>query len=325
MKSLIPLLLSALTLAAALIAPAGAQAPEYTAAQLADILGRAEGAMARGDFQAALDLMLPVDAAMRRRGDDPGYRWNLATALAETGRPAQAAESYELFIALDVPERHREVARKRLAALDAEHLGRLELTCRPEGAIARLDAHATDPRPCPTTYPRLPAGAYRVTIRAASGLEANETIEIRPGRTSNLIVTVPPVLEIRSPLRGTQVQIEGRRVGDAGPGAPLVISTLTPGYHRVRATHPEDATTWEARRWVGAGERRVIEVPFNGRDSAAITRREDAIAVDDDDDTLLWVGVGVAAAVGVGVGAWLLLASDDAPARPDQVRFSGEL
>lgn len=286
-------------------------------------LKRAEAHIRNKDCEAALREMAPHDAALRARGDLRPFRWNFAWCLEQTGRYAEAAESYEQFIALDGPDRERALARRRLATLETEKLGRLELSCRPDDATARLDAHATDPRPCPASYPRLPAGTHTVTLRAPSGLETTQPVDVPPGRTTTTVITVPAEVTLHSLAAGVRVQLDGRTVGDVGPDAPLTLRDVQPGRRHLRATHPKTGEVWESRRWIDGGEQRLIEIPLRAPDDETVTAPP-AASTDDGTSPWLWVGIGTAAAVGIGVGAWLLLADDEAAA-PRQASLIGEV
>lgn len=305
----------------ALLAPTIATSADLPEIQRA--LKRAEAHIRARDCEAALREMTPHDAALRARGDLRPFRWNFSWCLEQTGRYAEAADSYEQFIALDGPERERALARGRLAALEAEKLGRLELSCRPGDATARLAAHATDPRPCPASYPRLPAGTHTVILRAPSGLEVSQPVDIPPGQTTTTVISVPAELELHSLVAGVRVQLDGRSVGDAGPDAPLTLRGVSPGRRHLRATHPLTGEVWESRRWIDGGEQRLIEIPLRAPEDEWVTAPP-VTATDEGASPWLWVGIGTAAAVGIGVGAWLLWGSDEATGPRDPVLL-GEL
>lgn len=277
-----------------------------TTAEIQQRLDRAVTHIRAGDCAAALDEMRPIDAAVRERGDLVAFRWNSAYCLDQTEQHAAAAAAYSQLLTLDPPAKLRARATRRVAALEEQHLARLEVTCEPEGSTVQLGE--ADPLPCPATWRWVDAGRHQLVVRSPAGLEQTHRLELTAGTASTPTVTVRPVLEIHSRAPGVRVQVDARHRGDAGPDTPLVLFTLPTGRHAIRATHPATGEVFEQTRWLRAGERTVVELPFEGIGGSP--RVAAAATAPDDDDTWLWVGIGTAAAVGLGVGAYFLLSGD---------------
>jgi tetratricopeptide (TPR) repeat protein len=171
--------LLALAVAAA-AAPALAQSAKEEAARL---FSEGNALYDNGDFAGALKKF---EAARARY---PSYKidLNIATALVELGRPAEAAETYEVFLQRGSAQAPTDIlvsARGKLDELKAR-LGRVTVSSPVSGATIKVDGKAagTTPRDRPIY---LQPGAHRLEACKAGHACAAESVTVAAGEQREL-------------------------------------------------------------------------------------------------------------------------------------------
>jgi len=161
-------------------APALAQSAKEEAARL---FSEGNALYDNGDFAGALKKF---EAARARY---PSYKidLNIATALVELGRPAEAAETYEVFLQRGSAQAPTDIlvsARGKLDELKAR-LGRVTVSCPVAGATIKVDGKAagTTPRDRPVY---LQPGEHRLEACKEGHACAAESVTVAAGEQREL-------------------------------------------------------------------------------------------------------------------------------------------
>jgi hypothetical protein len=135
-----------------------------------------------GDYAGALDRFTAAYAQY----PSPKLWLNIGQAQRDLGRPLQALEAFERFVAEagnarpeDLVEAHRAVAE-----LQAQ-LGRVVVDCKPSGADVIVDGRAIGRMPLARPLWVTP-GAHEVTVKRRNYFPATFTVEVTPGEARRL-------------------------------------------------------------------------------------------------------------------------------------------
>ncbi|MCB9534677.1 MAG: tetratricopeptide repeat protein [Myxococcales bacterium] len=285
----------------------GGGLPAARAADPTQTVVRTKGAQAAaafkaGDFAEALTLYQAVEPLMAtmegREAELATLRFNIARCYDELKRPVEAVAAYRR--ALEGLEDAALVARieARVATLEAESLGIIEVRCAAPGAVVTLIGQGP-PGDCGDRFERLAPGPYTVEGRGPSGRLDQRVVRVGPGEVVTVRlelaapVETPPPAPPAAPDRTLAIALT------AGAGA-LLVGGVT--FNLLARGAVEDGDAAYARY------RRATD------DVAAAAARQDAADADDRagrDAAISYALFGTGAALAAGaVWAWL---DDDAP------------
>lgn len=291
----------------ALLLCLGGALPTARAADPTQTVVRSKGAQAAaafkaGDFEQALILYQAVEPLMAtmqgREAELATLRFNIARCYDELKRPVEAVAAYRR--ALEGLEDAALAARieARVATLEAQSLGTVEVRCDAPGAVVTLLGHGP-PGDCGDRFERLAPGPYTVEGRGVTGRLDQRVVRVGPGDVVTVRLDLaapvepPPPPPPPAPDRTLAIALT------AGAGA-LLVGGVT--FNLLARGAVEEGDTAYARY-----RRATDEV-------TAAAARQDAMDADDRagrDAVISYAlfGAGVALAGGA-VWAWL---DDDAP------------
>jgi hypothetical protein len=210
----------AATLASAAVAPAWADETAENREQAWRLRDAGAGAMAQGDFAAALELFHQAF----RLYPSPNARYNVGVALDRLGRSGEAVEAFEAFLAEspNAPNEAREFAQQRLKEL-VPRISRLTFAVSPPEAAVALDG-------LPLSLPRareLPVmpGVHEVTAELTGYVSTSARIVVTAGEQRRIDVALQPIVVTEPILPPAAV-----------PSRPPIIANAT--------TPPERKRRW---------------------------------------------------------------------------------
>jgi hypothetical protein len=278
--------------------PAASRAAPSTEAAKAqayvDLAGRLFDAR---DFAGALTELRRAEPLL---SGDPALavvRFNIARCLEELGRPIEAAEAYETYLAQSDEPRRQARARAALEKLERERLGVLSIRCEPDDA--EVEVQGIGARTCPVSL-RVLAGAYELEVRRAGYATRRFRYEVVAGtRTEASPALAPMVAPTPAPVSPIVVP---------APASVAPVAVIEPEIAEA-ATRP-----WLPIALMGAGGALIATgavfhgIAVGSRDEAAHAppgpEREDRTSTFETQRGLALGGYALGA-IAAGVGAWL--------------------
>jgi hypothetical protein len=285
------LTLPALTLSA----PARAEIDDTKAAVIRDEGQKAQAAFVAGDYATAARLYESIEPLLAtlpaRERELAIVRFNLGRSYDELGRRIDAIRAYRASVAGPLDEAMRGPIRARLALIEAEALGALEVRCAVAGARVELVGHPGGGG-CGHRFEALTPGPYVVAVQTRGGKRVTVPAEVVAGRSESVAAFGAVEAAGVEADRTFAWVLSGAAVASLGAG--VVFNVLARGDR-------EDAdaafAAWQADR-TPANRRRTL-------DADEATQRN---------ATLSYTLLGVGAAIGL-AAAWVWIdGSDDAVA-----------
>ena len=207
-------------------------------AQAQSLLGQGTKLYQQGDVAGALEKFNAAYAAY----PSPKLMFNIAQANRDLGRPVEAIEAFEKFLAGAADASSETVAdvRKSVAELQRK-LGRIQIDCETAGAEIGLDGKYVGVAPLPDLIWATP-GRHQVTAKHASAAPAIEDADVTAGSVSTV------TLQLR-PLAASLVASAPKAVPNSDVQATAPSSEANEGW-------------WLGRRWtwVAAGSTVLLAV-----------------------------------------------------------------
>lgn len=194
----------------------------------------------------------------------PVLLFNRARALQALHRYPEALEHFEAFKRDASPELLERAGQlDELIANLRGQVSSLEVACDTKGATILV--RGTKIGVTPLTGPVvLNAGSAHISVTADGAWPYERDLDLPGGGSQRIEVRLEPRkahgrVTVRSPVRGSQVFIDGRRLGAAPAEA-----ALSAGRHRVRLEHP-DFEPSETTLEIADGESRVLALDLERR------------------------------------------------------------
>jgi len=190
----------------------------------------------RGDFAAALEKFRAAYAAY----DSPKLLFNIGQANRYLGRPVEAVEALEGFLAgaADAADATVAETRKAVGELQAK-LGRIRIECVTADATISLDGKEVGRTPLPKPLWAAP-GRHQVTARHVNSTPDIEDVDVKAGSVANVLIMLQPAQSpvLVLPAARSEHSLE------------LAASPIT----NTRSAEPSDGW-WLGRKWtwVAAG------------------------------------------------------------------------
>jgi hypothetical protein len=158
--------------------------------QAQTLLGQGTKLYGQGDVAGALEKFSAAYAAY----PSPKLMFNIAQANRDLGRPVEALEAFEKFLAGVADASSETVAdvRKSVAELQRK-LGRIQIDCETPGAEVSIDGRSVGLAPLPDPIWATP-GHHQVTAKHASAALAIEDVDVSAGSVSTVTVRLAPVV-----------------------------------------------------------------------------------------------------------------------------------
>lgn len=274
--------------------PARAEIDDTKAAVIRDEGQKAQAAFVAGDYAMAARLYESIEPLLAtlpgRERELAIVRFNLGRSYDELGRRIDAIRAYRASVAGPLDEAMRGPIRARLALIEAEALGTLEVRCTVPGARVELVGHPGGGG-CGHRFEALTPGPYVVAAQAPGGARVTVPAEVVAGRSE--AVAVWGASEVAGEADRTFAWVlSGAAVASLGAG--VVFNVLARGD---RDDADAAFAAWEAER-----------TPVNRR------RTLDADEATQRNATLSYTFLGVGAALGL-AAAWVWFdGGDDAVA-----------
>jgi hypothetical protein len=171
-----------------------AQASPLTAdpqakAQAQALLGQGTALYQQGDIAGALEKFEAAYIAF----PSPKLMFNIGQAKRDLGRPGEAIEAFQRFLAEATdawPETMAE-ARNSVAELQSK-LGRIRIDCETAGAEIAVDGKSVGVAPLPDLIWATP-GRHQVTAKHVSAAPAIEDVDVATGSVSTVTVRMLPL------------------------------------------------------------------------------------------------------------------------------------
>jgi hypothetical protein len=186
------LVLTALLLtppALTLSAPARAEIDDTKAAVIRDEGQKAQAAFVAGDYATAARLYESIEPLLAtlpaRERELAIVRFNLGRSYDELGRRIDAIRAYRASVAGPLDEAMRGPIRARLALIEAEALGALEVRCAVAGARVELVGHPGGGG-CGHRFEALTPGPYVVAVQTRGGKRVTVPAEVVAGRSESV-------------------------------------------------------------------------------------------------------------------------------------------
>lgn len=278
-----------------LSAPARAEIDDTKAAVIRDEGQKAQAAFVAGDYATAARLYESIEPLLAtlpaRERELAIVRFNLGRSYDELGRRIDAIRAYRASVAGPLDEAMRGPIRARLALIEAEALGALEVRCAAPGARVELVGHPGGGG-CGHRFAGLTPGPYVVAVQTRGGKRVTVPAEVVAGRSESVAAFGAVEAAGVEADRTFAWVLSGAAVASLGAG--VVFNVLARGDR-------EDAdaafAAWQADR-TPANRRRTL-------DADEATQRN---------ATLSYTLLGVGAAIGL-AAAWVWIdGSDDAVA-----------
>jgi hypothetical protein len=209
-------------------------------AQAQGLLTEGSGLYERGDYAGALEKFNAAYAAF----PSPKLMFNIGQANRDLGRPVEALQAYEKFLAgaLDASPETTVDARKSLAEL-REKLGRIRIDCTAADAEVSVDGKSVGLAPLPDPIWATP-GRHQVTashqraalaienVQVTAGTVHTVTLELHPPITS--VAQAKPITTVAAiPLAAEPVPSANRVANlTSNPAAPGATSSDEPIFKR---------------------------------------------------------------------------------------------
>jgi len=160
-----------------------------TKAQAQTLLGQGTKLYQLGDVAGALEKFNAAYAAY----PSPKLMFNIAQANRDLGRPVEALEAFQRFLAGAADASPETVAdvRKSVAELQRK-LGRIQIDCETAGAEIGLDGKYVGVAPLPDLIWATP-GRHQVTAKHASAAPAIEDAEVTAGSMTTVTMRLHPM------------------------------------------------------------------------------------------------------------------------------------
>jgi len=196
-------------------------------ARAQDLLSEGSRLYGDHDYAGALEKFNAAYAAY----PSPKLLFNIGQASRDLGRPVEALEAFEKFLANDTDASSETAADARKAVAELKgNLGRLLVHCETAGAEVRLDGRSVGVTPVPELIWATP-GRHQVTASHAQGGLALENVEVTKG--------VVQVLTLRL-----------RSIAGSPPVAPLPAPAVAvPAVARDSAPEPSPRPVAVSRGW----------------------------------------------------------------------------
>jgi hypothetical protein len=158
-------------------------------AQAQSLLGQGTKLYQQGDVAGALEKFNAAYAAY----PSPKLMFNIAQANRDLGRPVEAIEAFEKFLAGAADASSETVAdvRKSVAELQRK-LGRIQIDCETAGAEIGLDGKYVGVAPLPDLIWATP-GRHQVTAKHASAAPAIEDADVTAGSVTTVTMRLRPM------------------------------------------------------------------------------------------------------------------------------------
>jgi hypothetical protein len=158
-------------------------------AQAQALLGQGTKLYQQGDVAGALEKFNAAYAAY----PSPKLMFNIAQADRDLGRPVEALEAFEKFLAGAADTSLETVAdvRKSVAELQRK-LGRIQIDCETAGAEVSVDGKSVGVTPLPEMI-WATHGRHQVTAKHASAAPAIEDVEVTAASVSTVTMRLRPV------------------------------------------------------------------------------------------------------------------------------------
>jgi hypothetical protein len=158
-------------------------------AQAQTLLGQGTKLYQQGDVAGALERFNAAYAAY----PSPKLMFNIAQADRDLGRPVEALEAFEKFLAGAADASPETVAdvRKSVAELQRK-LGRIQIDCETAGAEIGLDGKYVGVAPIPDLIWATP-GRHQVTAKHASAAPAIEDADVTAGPVTTVTIRLRPM------------------------------------------------------------------------------------------------------------------------------------
>jgi hypothetical protein len=183
-------------------------------AQAQALLGQGTKLYQQGDVAGALERFNAAYAAY----PSPKLMFNIAQANRDLGRPVEALEAFEKFVAGSADTSPETVAdvRKSVAELQKK-LGRIQIDCDTADAEVSVDGKSVGLIPLPDPIWATP-GRHQVTAKHVSAAPAVEDADVRAGSVSTVTMRLlPAAVPVATPTPkaapGVELQTESRPGG----------------------------------------------------------------------------------------------------------------
>jgi hypothetical protein len=144
---------------------------------------------AHGDYAAALEKFKAAYEVF----PSPKLWFNIGQANRDLGRPVEALEAFQHFLA-DAPDAPAETiaeARRSAAELRSK-LGRLEITCATSDAEVSVDGKSVGTTPLVDPVWTTP-GSHQVAVRHPRFAATVEDVDVKPGTLRSVAITLRPL------------------------------------------------------------------------------------------------------------------------------------
>ncbi|MGB8298124.1 MAG: PEGA domain-containing protein [Polyangia bacterium] len=158
-------------------------------AQAQALLGQGTKLYQQGDVAGALEKFNAAYAAY----SSPKLMFNIAQANRDLGRPVEAIEAFEKFLAGAADTSPETVAdvRKSVAELQRK-LGRIQIDCETAGAEVSVDGKSVGVAPLPDLVWATP-GRHQVAAKHASAAPAIEDADVTAGSVTTVTMRLRPM------------------------------------------------------------------------------------------------------------------------------------
>jgi hypothetical protein len=155
-----------------------------------ELLGQGSKLYQQGDVTGALEKFEAAYVAF----PSPKLMFNIGQADRDLGRPVEAIEAFQRFLAeaTDASPEKMADARRFVAELQMK-LGRLRIDCDTAGAEVRVDGKTVGLTPLPGLIWATP-GRHQVTASRTDAIPALETVEVQTGSTSTATMRLIPLV-----------------------------------------------------------------------------------------------------------------------------------
>jgi hypothetical protein len=155
-----------------------------------ELLGQGSKLYQQGDVTGALEKFEAAYVAF----PSPKLMFNIGQANRDLGRPVEAIEAFQRFLAeaTDASPEKMADARRFVAELQIK-LGRLRIDCDTPGADVSVDGKTVGRTPLPGLIWATP-GRHQVTASRTDAVPALETVDVQTGSTSTVTMRLIPLV-----------------------------------------------------------------------------------------------------------------------------------